>query len=520
MTEAVTVDLGYIRGPQGLPGKDATVKNDATQTEHGLMSAEDKRKLDEIESTIDASIDIVSPKKAQVKPSCTGSNSVALGHGCLVKNGSRSVAIGNNVNVSDKTDGYTISSAVAIGDEVKCKSGNSVCIGHSIDLSDVSSDINRSINIGNQVSSKSDEAVAIGSYANCNGARSVSIGSSTNSYGYRSIAIGSSTYAGSSNAEATSESTGYNIAIGANVNASAYQDVAIGCAARTSSSSYGSSKPGKNISIGASSITQGTESISIGSSANAYAVKSMSIGSGAYTGAEDAIAIGTDAKANYSGSIAIGQSSETSESNCVSVGCEPTVYPGTVPTRKIINVSNPENDQDAATKIYVDEKVSSISSGLSKSAIIDVIYPVGSVYLSISSASPENIFTGTKWTQISNRFLYAVGSGSASCAIGGSNDAVVVSHSHTAFVSSSGVHKHDLRLPLDPSDTSHTDVGDGLKPIAIDQSNTKTYWGGGMRQKDGQGGHTHTVTVDSTGSIGTGKNMPAYFTVYAWYRTA
>lgn len=56
-------------------------------------------------------------------------------------------------------------------------------------------------------------------------------------------------------------------------------------------------------------------------------------------------------------------------------------------------------------------------------AIANVIYPVGSVYISVSSANPKNLFGGT-WVQLKDRFLLGAGSESSE-STGGSK-----SHSH------------------------------------------------------------------------------------------
>ena len=45
--------------------------------------------------------------------------------------------------------------------------------------------------------------------------------------------------------------------------------------------------------------------------------------------------------------------------------------------------------------------------GMTVSQFIDMIYPVGSIYMSVSNTSPETLFGGT-WEQIKDRFLLAL----------------------------------------------------------------------------------------------------------------
>ena len=56
--------------------------------------------------------------------------------------------------------------------------------------------------------------------------------------------------------------------------------------------------------------------------------------------------------------------------------------------------------------------------------LLDVIYPVGSVYISFSSTSPSTTIGGT-WVQVTNKYLYAT----TNTGTGGSSS---VSHAHNA----------------------------------------------------------------------------------------
>ena len=57
-------------------------------------------------------------------------------------------------------------------------------------------------------------------------------------------------------------------------------------------------------------------------------------------------------------------------------------------------------------------------------------YPIGSIYISASSATPGSLFGGT-WEQIKDVFLLSAGDTYHAGLTGGSADAVVVEHKHT-----------------------------------------------------------------------------------------
>lgn len=92
-----------------------------------------------------------------------------------------------------------------------------------------------------------------------------------------------------------------------------------------------------NIAIGASSnATGGSPGIALGIGARVSAINTIAIGNGAETTAND--------------SVAIGSNSECTEEYTISVG-------GSFGKRRIVNVTDPTNPQDVATKNYIDNRI-------------------------------------------------------------------------------------------------------------------------------------------------------------------
>lgn len=153
--------------------------------------------------------------------------------------------------------------------------------------------------------------------------------------------------------------------------------------------------------------------------------------------------------------------------------------------------------------------------------ITDLIYPVGSIYMSVNAANPSTLFGGT-WERIKDTFLLSAGDAYSAGASGGSPDAVVVSHTHTQAshthytlkgegwgypvynVNKSGISR--TRVKTDSSGR-FTYLGTSGASSA-DASNID--WGGQLRSA--------TPTINSTGDSGKGANMPPYLAVYVWKR--
>jgi hypothetical protein len=144
-------------------------------------------------------------------------------------------------------------------------------------------------------------------------------------------------------------------------------------------------------------------------------------------------------------------------------------------------------------------------------AALAAMYPVGSVYTNISDATnPATLLGFGTWVAITGRVV--VGLDAADAAFdtagetGGSKDAVVVSHTHTATSTDSG-HTHDANTynsgtDSGPDETLHRARG------SYDPIGTTT------------GYANITTTVASAGVSATNANLQPYVVAYVWKRTA
>ncbi|EAX95849.1 Phage tail fiber repeat family protein [Trichomonas vaginalis G3] len=147
-----------------------------------------------------------------------------------------------------------------------------------------------------------------------------------------------------------------------------------------------------------------------------------------------------------------------------------------------------------------------------KQILPNLIYPVGSLYVSMNSTRPEVVLGFGTWTQIVDRFLYCANSSKetgGSKTISGAN---LPAHSHYIDLSTSqaGWHSHRYIGWSGMTKGKGYDVKDDVK-FAIN-----CYWS----DTQGDGNHTHFVS-GYTQTTGQSKDyMPPYMTVYAWYRNA
>ncbi|OLR55029.1 hypothetical protein BHK98_02480 [Hornefia porci] len=165
--------------------------------------------------------------------------------------------------------------------------------------------------------------------------------------------------------------------------------------------------------------------------------------------------------------------------------------------------------------------------------VFDLIYPVGSIYMSVSSTSPATLFGGT-WERVRDRFLLAAGSNYAAGNTGGSDTMtadMLPSHAHlfSGNTAAESGHKH----PFDNDNTCVLTLalsGDGITRKTIKQG-TGSSITNVVRSEDNpiyrqkaalSTGHIHgfSGTTGTTGKGTSGNNMPPYLSVYIWRRTA
>lgn len=144
--------------------------------------------------------------------------------------------------------------------------------------------------------------------------------------------------------------------------------------------------------------------------------------------------------------------------------------------------------------------------------LADILYPIGSVYMSTNSTSPATLFGGT-WKQIKDRFLLACGDSYKSGQTGGEK-------THTLTIEEMPSHIHDS-VSSTITWTDKDNLGNSTwvatedgKFVTANNFNTNS---DGI--KAGWMGNTQQF-MEYCGGNRPHNNMPPYLVVYMWYRTA
>lgn len=161
-------------------------------------------------------------------------------------------------------------------------------------------------------------------------------------------------------------------------------------------------------------------------------------------------------------------------------------------TEKIDSESS-ENSEEIK---HIKNRIAAMNSG--GGSILDSVYPVGSIYMSVNNTDPSTLFGGT-WEQLKDRFLLGAGDTYTAGATGGEAT-------------------HKLTVTEMPSHSHAQSNVSTQRAISTTTSGATNYIerGSGVY-------YTATLNNFSTGSKGGNgahNNMPPYLVVYIWKRTA
>ena len=130
--------------------------------------------------------------------------------------------------------------------------------------------------------------------------------------------------------------------------------------------------------------------------------------------------------------------------------------------------------------------------------LLDMVYPVGSIYLSVSGTDPQTLFGGT-WERLEDVFLLAAGAKHAAGSTGGEE-------SHILTEPEIAPHKHAMAYGPESS-ASSTGFPYGIAA-------------GSATNSAGGRGYASNLGTFSAGGGQPHNNMPPYLAVYTWKRTA
>ena len=127
---------------------------------------------------------------------------------------------------------------------------------------------------------------------------------------------------------------------------------------------------------------------------------------------------------------------------------------------------------------------------------LQVVYPIGSIYISTVITNPSDLFGFGSWEQIKDTFLLAAGDAYNAGAIGGEATHILTvdempSHNHNASTANAGGHTHQIGTD---KDTNYISSG---QYWSVHNASTGAAYMNGTTSWSGD--HSHTVTINEVG---------------------
>ena len=185
-------------------------------------------------------------------------------------------------------------------------------------------------------------------------------------------------------------------------------------------------------------------------------------------------------------------------------------------------------DNKAMTPLKTKEAIEAL---VPMQRLIDLIYPVGSIYMSVNSTSPADLFGGTWDTMPAGRVLLAQGKSQWGTTYTAGSTGGEATHLLTP--EEMPRHKHDAVANNENiSGTAYLQMGNGIS-IATGSTTgvfsaigSGTVEGYGSGSKSGTNGlkfnstHTPTISISYTGADTAHNNLQPFIAVFMWRRTA
>lgn len=179
---------------------------------------------------------------------------------------------------------------------------------------------------------------------------------------------------------------------------------------------------------------------------------------------------------------------------------------------------------DTSIKYLKDENGNIISPATSVDSIftqgggnlIDYIYPIGSIYMSVNDVDPSILFGGT-WERIKDKFLLCSGDTYTLGSEGGEATHTLTisempSHTHTQ-----NAHNHTQNPHLHGVTASGSWNSGATGRLKYEESNS-THWMSSCMSSATATNNAATATNQNTGGGASHNNMPPYLTVNVWMR--
>ena len=164
-----------------------------------------------------------------------------------------------------------------------------------------------------------------------------------------------------------------------------------------------------------------------------------------------------------------------------------------------------KNGYEGTEQDWIDHFGLDLTDYVKTTDILNLVYPVGAIYISVSNTNPSSIFGGT-WEQIKDKFLLSAGDTYTAGNTGGEATHTLTKAELPTINGKINFH----------GASSSTPVSSVQGDFTTDVNNTKYKNGGTETSGAGSVGNV----ILNIGSDSPHNNMPPYLVVYVWKRTA